>query len=245
MPAQLQQTDPSRRSWSREEYQRLEEWGFFKDQKVELVEGEIILQDPEDHKGAGLLYPSGRPHERLWTVEEFYRLGELGFFEGQKAELLEGEIVVSSPQKWPHASGLEKVAEVLKDALGKGFWVRTQLPLDLGLAILPEPDVSVVKGKRQDYSAHPTTALLIVEVSEATLGTDRDRKGSLYARAGLADYWIVNLVDEQLEVYRNPVSDSTQRYAWSYGNQFILRRGEVVTPLAAPKVVILVADLLP
>jgi Uma2 family endonuclease len=184
------------------------------------------------------------PQPRRWTKDEYHRLADLGFFDGQKVELLEGELVVSSPQNWPHAVTVDRSAEVLRQAFGSGYWVRSQLPLDLGQVSEPEADVSVVPGRREDYSAHPTTADLIVEVSDSTLASDRGQKGSLYARARIQDYWIINLIDHQLEVYRNPVPDASQVYGHRYADRLILKKGDVVRPLAAPHVQIAVADLL-
>jgi Uma2 family endonuclease len=86
---------------------------------------------------------------------------------------------------------------------------------------------------------------LIVEVSETTLRYDRYRKASLYARVGIQDYWIVNLVHQQLEVRRRPVPDNSQRYGFAYGDRTILKPNEHVSPLAMPQAKILVADLLP
>src|SRR5205823_4742027 len=108
------------------------------------------------------------PRTRKWTRAEFYRLAEQGYFRGQRAELIEGEIMVMSPQNWPHASAVDKTAETLRREWVGGVWVRAQLPLNLGLATDPEPDLSVVAGKREDYDDHPTTALLIIEVSDTT-----------------------------------------------------------------------------
>jgi len=93
--------------------------------------------------------------------------------------------------------------------------------------------------------AHPTRPVLVVEVALSRLGFDRDRKGSLYARAGLADYWIVNLPDRRLEVYRGPVSDGAAPFSWRYGTALALGPDDRVAPLAAPTATITVADLLP
>jgi hypothetical protein len=104
----------------------------------------------------------------------------------------------------------------------------------------------VVQGSPRSASPdNPTTALLVAEVSDTTLAYDRHTKGSLYAAAAIADYWIINLVDRQLEVYRNPVSDSSQRYGCRYDNVTILLATDHISPLAAPHARILVADLLP
>jgi Uma2 family endonuclease len=188
--------------------------------------------------------PIVEPMPRRWTREEYYRMADLGLFHGQRVELLEGEIVVLSPQNWPHASTVDRVGEALRRVLGIGFWVRMQFPLNLGTSD-PEPDVSVVVGQREDYSDHPTTAVLIVEVSDSTLAYDRGRKASLYARAGIADYWIVNLVDNQLEVRRDPRLDATQHYGHGYANVTVLAPPAVVNPFALPQVSLAVADLLP
>lgn len=194
-----------------------------------------------------LLYCSTQPEPapRRWTREEFYRLADLGVFQGQRAELIEGEIMVLSPQNLPHASTVDRVAEVLRRHLPTGFWVRMQLPLNLGQQSDSEPDVSVVAGRREDYTDHPTTAVLIVEVSDTTLAYDRGQKASLYARAGIADYWIVNLVNRQVEVLRQPQPDTAQHYGHGYGSSTILLPPAQVSSLAAPSVSVAVADLLP
>jgi Uma2 family endonuclease len=124
---------------------------------------------------------------------------------------------------------------------------RLQAPLHLGPRPAPEPELAVVPGGSRDYTAtgHPTTALLIVEVSDTTLSYDRGRKASLYARAGIADYWIVNLVDRQLEVYRQPQPDATRPYGYGYISAATFTAAESVSPLAAASVSLAVADLLP
>ena len=188
--------------------------------------------------------PMDEPTPRRWTREEYYQLGELGLFHGQRVELIDGEIMVLSPQNWPHTSTVARVSEVLRRVLRAGFWVRTQFPLNLSTSD-PEPDVSVVAGRREDYTDHPTTALLIVEVSESNLTYDRTRKASLYARAGIRDYWIVNLVDRQVEVYRDPAPDSSRPYGHGYTSATTLVPPAAVSPRAAPGVSLPVADLLP
>jgi Uma2 family endonuclease len=86
---------------------------------------------------------------------------------------------------------------------------------------------------------------LIVEVAQSSLAFDRRRKGGLYARAGIAEYWIVNLVGRVLEVYRQPVRSASARYGWKYKSARMLKPGATVSPLAAPTARIVVADLLP
>ena len=183
---------------------------------------------------------------RRWSKAEYYRLGELGFFPGERVELIEGRIMVQSPQNAPHWSATERVRARLEQAFGAGFLVRMQGPIDLGQTTEPEPDIAVVTGSLANYTqAHPTTVVLIVEVSDTTLSYDRRRKGSLYARAGIADYWIVNLVNNQVEVHRSPQPDPSQFYGHGYASVTVLVPPAVVNPLAAPQVSLAVADLLP
>ena len=109
-----------------------------------------------------------------------------------------------------------------------------------------EPDVSVVSGDPRDYrDAHPDRPALIVEVSLSRLTFDRGRKGSLYARAGIQDYWIVNVQDRRLEVYREPIGNSAAPFGWRYGRAVTLGPDQRVSPLAAPEAECDVADLLP
>lgn len=105
----------------------------------------------------------------------------------------------------------------------------------------------MVAGTPRDHVGkdNPTSALLIVEVSESTLRYDRRTKGSLYARVGIADYWSLNLVDRMLEVYRKPVKDKKQRFGFGYADRADLGATDLATPLAAPGASIAVADLLP
>jgi Uma2 family endonuclease len=180
---------------------------------------------------------------RRWTKEEYYRLGESGFFRGQKVELIEGELLVASPQNSRHSAIVDRVDDVLTLAFGSGCCVRCQLPLDLGQPGEPEPDVAVVVGGwRQFLASHPTSAELVVEVADSSLDYDRGRKGSLYACSGIRDYWIVNLVDNQVEVYRDPVADPLAADGCRYSSRTDLGTGSI-SPLALPQAAIVVTDL--
>ena len=184
---------------------------------------------------------------RRWTRVEYERMIDAGVFEAdERAELIGGEIVVMTPQKSLHATGVRLAQDTLSAAFGVGHDVRAQLPLALDPDSEPEPDVAVVSGSPRDYRyAHPTTALLVVEVSDTTLGLDRERKSGLYARAGIAEYWIVNLVDGILEVHRDPDSAPEAQCGWAYRTVQPLRAVDTVSPLAAPAARIRVGDLLP
>jgi Uma2 family endonuclease len=189
--------------------------------------------------------PTTEPRTFRWTREQFYHLADQGFFQHRRVELIDGEILEMPVPKPAHVMSTFLAEDALRMAFGAGFWIRTQVPLNLSDATDAEPDISVVQGKPRDYPEHPTTALLVVEVSETTLDYDRDRKGSLYAAAGLADYWIINLIDSQLEVYRNPIVDPAEPFGYRYADKLILGRGDSIAPLAAPHASIAIADLLP
>ena len=172
--------------------------------------------------------------KRRWSRDEYYQMGDMGWFQDQRVELIEGEVVIMSPQKWLHSATLVRTARALERAFGSGFWVRMQMPLALGPHSEPEPDVSVVRGAFEDYSDHPTAAVLVVEISQATLAFDRGEKASLYAKHGIQDYWIVNLIDRRLEVLRSPKSDAARPYGFGYVDFTVFQPSESVTPLAAP-----------
>jgi Uma2 family endonuclease len=179
------------------------------------------------------------PRRRIWTKKEYYKLIDIGFFNGKSAELIEGEIIEMSPMKTPHAVTIRLVETVLAKVFGKNYDVRGQLPIDLGDINEPEPDVAVVKGNIRDYlESHPKTAELIVEISAATLSYDRNTKAKLYARNGIQDYWIVDLKKRRVEVYRSPKIDKYQEITFFNEN-------DEVSPLAKPEASIKVSELLP
>jgi Uma2 family endonuclease len=184
------------------------------------------------------------PQTHRWTRAEFNQMGELGWFHDRRVELIEGEVVEMPPLGNRHCISTECTADALRNAFGPGFWVRVQMPLDLGMLSEPEPDIAVVQGLPRHYTSHPTTALLVAEISDTTLKLDQIRKASLYARAGIADYWIVNLVEQQVEIHRQPQADASQPFGFSYADLVILKPSDFVTPLAVPRARILVADLL-
>jgi Uma2 family endonuclease len=182
---------------------------------------------------------------RRWKRVEYDRLIETGFFRpGDPVELLGGQLVVAEPQGSRHFAALRATQEALRAAFGEEWEVRGQGPLALDEESEPEPDLAVVPGSFRDYeAAHPSRAALVVEVSETSLALDRAHKGSLYARAGLADYWIVNLPERSLEVYRAPVPDAGAPFGWRYRSVSMLEPGASVAPLARPDRHVLVADL--
>jgi Uma2 family endonuclease len=189
--------------------------------------------------------PVVEPTVRRFSRAEYYRMAELGLFQGQRVELIAGEIVEMPALNPPHSTATKLAEEALEAAFGRRYHARVQQPLSLGINSDPEPDVAIVPGRPRAYRTHPTTAALVVEVSDSTLRYDQNDKGSLYAAAGLPEYWIVNLVDRQLEVYRRPVPDANEPHGFLYDDVTFLGPGDYATPLARPRARVAVADLLP
>jgi Uma2 family endonuclease len=184
---------------------------------------------------------------RRWSREEYERMIDAGVLTTEdQVELIDGDIVTMTPQKSRHATAVRLAEIALRRAFGEQgkVDVRTQLPLALDPASEPEPDIAVVTGSPRDYrDDHPSTALLILEVADTSLAFDRTVKASLYARAGIADYWVLNVSDEMLEIHRTPERSTDAPRGWRYVERFSARDG--VAPLARPDGVISVTDLLP
>jgi Uma2 family endonuclease len=182
-----------------------------------------------------------------WRREDYYRLCHEEWFLERRVQLIGGEIMEFGPSHNWHDAGVALTHDELRKAFGSGYWVRVHGSLDVSDCSVPDPDLAVIAGSPRQYrtQGNPETALLVVEVSEATLWFDRDPKASLYASANVADYWIVNLVQRQLEVYRDPVADITQMFGFRYNSRAILDPPDKVSPLAVPQASITVADLLP
>ena len=175
-----------------------------------------------------------------WTREKYDRAVETGVFGPEdRIELIEGQLLAMTPQGKRHAAIVRQAGDILRDVFGAGCSIRTQCPLATGGDSEPEPDLAVVLGRARDYlDGHPTTALLVVEVSDDSSRRDRIIKQRLYARHGIPEYWILALPDARLEVYRDPT-------ATGYRTVLMRRAGETIAPLARPTATIAVGDLLP
>jgi hypothetical protein len=162
-------------------------------------------------------------------------------------ELIGGEIFEkTSPQKGPRATAICLVEAALRRAyVEETFVLRVQLPLALGDAPEPDPDLALVRGAIRDFAVdHPTAALLVVEVADTTLAFDRSVKASMYASAGIAHDWIVNLADRVLEVHAEPAAMAEQPFGSHYRSvSRVPPGGRLAIPETAATVA--VADLLP
>jgi Uma2 family endonuclease len=180
--------------------------------------------------------PLGMPIRPLRRVE-YDKLVELGVFEGERIELLDGQLVRMNPPKPPHASTVDKLMLLLVRGLSTQARVRVQQPFAANEESEPQPDLAIVPLATYE-SDHPDLAELIIEVSESSIRYDRGPKLRVYAEAGVPEYWIVNLDQRLIEVHRKPANG---RY-WqlqSYGES------EVIVPERFPEFELRVADVLP
>ena len=123
--------------------------------------------------------------------------------------------------------------------------MRVQMPLVINPMSDPHPDLAIVKGNVPVSAVHPTTAELIVEVSDTSLDYDTTEKMSLYAAAGITDYWVVDVNARQLLIFRNPVPEPSASHGATYSTKKVCSESDTATPLALPTGVIKVADMLP
>jgi Uma2 family endonuclease len=152
--------------------------------------------------------------KRWFSVDEYYRMAEAGILrEDDRVELIEGEIVEMSPIGSRHASCVRRLNELLFRDIGQAAIISVQSPIRIDDYSEPEPDVAVLK-RREDFYAegHPTASdvLLLIEVADTSVEYDRNIKLPLYAKAGISEVWLVNLPQETIEIYRQPL-DKTYR----------------------------------
>lgn len=167
------------------------------------------------------------------TTDLYHQMIEKGILtKDDKIELLEGELIKMSAVGPRHAACVERLSEYLKDELGRTISLRHQNPVELSDYSEPEPDIAVIK-RREDYYLHahpqPSDVLLLIEVADSTLRKDRGIKLGAYAKAGIIEYWIVNLVDDLIEVYTNPMGNT-------YQNVRLVRRDEMLSLQVLPAI---------
>ena len=179
---------------------------------------------------------------RLWTVEEYHRMAEAGIFGGdERVELLTGKIIWMSAKGTAHRSAVGRTDYLLKNRLGDRAWVSIQDPVKLNERSEPEPDIAVVKVDPLDYADHhptPGEIYLIIEVADSSLKVDCETKAQAYSQAGIRDYWVLDVVNRQLHIFREPTEDG-------YQNEMILGENGTISPLQFPDLQIAIFDMLP
>ena len=154
--------------------------------------------------------PVPREAVRGLLVREYDALVASGLLDDEPVELIEGELVRKMPQRPPHAERLRRVTRVLQAQVPDGWVLSTQLPLTAGDRSEPEPDLAVVPD--EDYlDHHPTSALLVVEVSRSSLAIDLGAKARVYGAIGVADYWVLDVVGGRLHAHRGATARGYER----------------------------------
>jgi Uma2 family endonuclease len=179
--------------------------------------------------------------KRRITVDEYQQMGEAGVFsDTDRVELIDGEILTMSPIGSPHCAAVDRAAQAFFRATGARAIVRVQGPIDLNRYTEPEPDLVLLRPRGDFYRSghpHPADVLLVVEIADASLRFDREVKVPLYARAGVVEYWLVDLNAQKVTRYSAP-ENGTYREVSSH------ERGQVLSPSALPDCAIPVAELL-
>ncbi|MEG4292833.1 Uma2 family endonuclease [Microcoleus sp. C2C3] len=179
---------------------------------------------------------------RKWTVKEYHKLGEIGIFNPEeRLELIEGNIIKISSKGTVHASATRRTANLLNNLLGNQAAVYTQDPIALDDNSEPEPDIAAVRIDPFDCATHhptPSEVYLIIELADSSLTFDREIKAKAYARSGIADYWVLNVNERQLHVFREPTENG-------YQSEVILAETASISPIEFPAFSIAIQAMLP
>ncbi|BAY11234.1 Uma2 family endonuclease [Calothrix sp. NIES-2098] len=174
-----------------------------------------------------------------WTIERYHRAIEAGIFDDQPIELLRGDLIVMPPEREPHAYYNTEAADYLRTLLGERAKIRDAKPITLPNNSEPSPDIAIVKPLGEIYLQHhpyPEDIFFLIEFSNSTLSKDLGEKKAIYAEAGIAEYWVVNLKSLQLQVFRDLKHGE-------YTTELTLTTGNI-TPLAFPDVFVQVHRLI-
>ncbi|MGB3636927.1 MAG: Uma2 family endonuclease [Rivularia sp. (in: cyanobacteria)] len=181
---------------------------------------------------------------RLWTVKEYHRMAEAGIFDqDERVELLEGKIIWMSAIGTAHRSAVGRTNKYLQKHLGDNnkAWISIQDPIQLDDYSEPEPDIAVVKIDPLDYADHhpiPDEVYLVIEVADTTFKKDCETKGKAYAAAGIVDYWVLDVINRQLHVFREASENG-------YKSEVILKDNDTISPLNFPDLTINILEMLP
>ncbi len=178
---------------------------------------------------------------RLFSVDEFHRMAEAGIFqEDDRLELLGGDIIAMSLVGVRHMACVNRLTDLLTDRFRGKAIISVQNPIRLDYQTEPVPDIALLKYRDDYYAQQATTAadvLLLIEASDSTLGFDRQVERPLYASTSIPEYWLINLTDNQLELYRQPDEGD-------YQEQLVVQGDERVTAVAFPQVEFQLSELM-
>jgi len=179
--------------------------------------------------------------KHYFNVDEYYRMAKVGIFsEDDRVELIEGEVVEMSPIGSGHQGCVDELTSIVIEKMGREVIVRVQGPIQVDEYSEPQPDISLLRPRR-DYYRHahpvPTEVLLVIEVADTSVEYDRNVKLPLYARAGIPEAWLVILSKESIEVYSEPKNGKYQKVQR-------LKRGKTLASITLPGLKLAVDDIL-
>jgi Uma2 family endonuclease len=222
--------DGTPRRFTPHEYAKIHELGLLGD-GADLVDGIVVIR--------------GTTRPWRWTTDDYHKMAEEGIIdEDERVELIDGEVIALAsigPEHRACVGRLTRLLIRLEKAFGPSHYVMAEAPVHIANDQEPQPDIAIASGSLEEYDhRHPVTSdlRLVVEVSNSSLRTDKARKYLLYAQMGIPEYWVVNLPERTLEVYREPSGTG-------YGAARTYRSGDSLEPAFAPGVMIKVDDVLP
>lgn len=185
---------------------------------------------------------------RPFSLREYHWLIDHGFFHGsERVELIQSVLHLMSPKGTRHAACQSRLLHQLIPAIGKSAWIRAQGPITIPESDSePEADLVLAAPRESGYSdrhPYPADVLLVIEIAHTSLNYDRSVKVPLYAASGIAEYWIMNLQDDNIEVYREPITP--QQGTSCFRQRLTLAAQDTVAPTHFPDCVLSVLDILP
>ncbi len=182
---------------------------------------------------------------RKFTISEYHHIAETGILlEDERIELIKGEIIQMSPIGSRHAASVRRLTQLFSQKLGQNALISVQNPIFLGDDISePQPDLAIVSYRDDFYlDAHPQPQdiLLLIEIADSSLTYDREVKAPLYAAAGITELWLVNLIEQRLEIYRQPAANGYQEIKYCK----YCRKNDSISSLAFPDISLTVAEIL-
>jgi Uma2 family endonuclease len=180
---------------------------------------------------------------KSWTVQEYHRISDLGILDSsERTELIAGQIVLMVAKGTPHVLALRLLVSTLETLLNnQPVFISSQDPIQLDNFSEPGPDLAIIKGTIFDYAEHhpyPDDIHLVVEVADSTLKTDCEVKDKIYAQAGIADYWVIDIKNRQVHIFRDPTPSG-------YTSHLILSATQTISPLAFSAITLPITAILP
>jgi Uma2 family endonuclease len=225
-------TVPHVKRWTKLEYNELVERGFLYGQSTFVYRGELV-----NKSGKGVLEP------KHWSKKEFVENVERGFLANHRLILFRGELIETPAIGALHALAVKKLNIWLVQKFQGEFEVRTQNPFEAYDETMPQPDGAIYTKPQDARRPHPNAALLLIEVSDSSLEFDQEMAAD-YAASHVQEYWIINVRDRNIEVYREAVSDPMSVTGFSYSARQILAETETVSPLFKQDITVAVSEFM-